>query len=100
MSFRPVSAAILALAFAVMALTPAAAQDDSGAIKALILPMMSEVAPGPAAEIFTDCIIAEAQPAEIAALAAASGPSVEVGQLINTVLARPETLACAANKAQ
>lgn len=100
MSIRSLSAVTLALTLSVIAAAPVTAQDESGAIKALILPMMVEVAPGPAAEIFTDCIIAEAQPAEIATLAAATGPSVQIGQLINTVLARPETLACAANKAQ
>ncbi len=82
------------------AAAPALAQDESGAIKALILPMMAEVAPGPAAEVFTDCIIAAAQPAELATFAAATGPSNEIGALISNVLARPDTLACAAAAAQ
>lgn len=80
--------------------TVLAAQVDTAPIKALILPMMAEVTPGAAAEVFTDCIIGQSTEAELAAFAAASGPSTEVGALISTVLARPETLACASAAAE
>jgi hypothetical protein len=100
MTRRTTTGLVATLALLAAAAVPAFAQDESGAIKALILPMLAEVAPGPAAEVFTDCIIAAAEPAEIAVLAAASGPSTEIGALINTVLARPDTLACAAAAAQ
>ena len=70
----------LVAAFSLLAAAaPALAQDESGAIKALILPMMVEVAPGPAAEVFTDCIIAAAQPAELATFAAATEACTSAG---------------------
>jgi hypothetical protein len=70
------------------------AQVDTAPIKAVIEPMMSEVAPGPAAVVLTECIIAHATAVELATFAAAAGPSNELGAMISAVLARPETLGC------
>jgi len=80
-----------------MAALPAAAAAQSAAhdqAAALIGPMLQEMAPGRGGEVFTACIIAAATPEELAALVAAPAPSQAVGQLINTILARPEVLAC------
>jgi hypothetical protein len=82
--------------FAVLAGTCALAQTEvhDKAI-ALIGPMMQEVAPGRGGEVFTACVVSLATPEELAAFAAAPGPSQEVGAMVTTVLARPETMACA-----
>jgi len=74
----------------------AMAQDDAAttAARALILPMLAETAPGPASVVLTDCVIASATPEEIATFAAASAPSMAVGQKITEILARPDSISC------
>ncbi len=63
----------------------------------VVTPMMQEVAPGRAGEIFTACVVQNATEQEIAVIAmgAVTGPSAEIGALVSAILARPETLACA-----
>lgn len=79
-----------------LALLPAAAfaQSAEDQAAALVLPMIQEIQPGQAGVILTGCIIAAASADEVGALAAAPGPSVEVGSLINAILARPATMQC------
>jgi hypothetical protein len=83
----------LTLALLLMA-APALAQTPAEVADALILGMMEEVAPGPAARVLTDCVLAAATEDEVAAFAAAPGPSAELGALINTLLARPAAVDC------
>jgi hypothetical protein len=64
------------------------------AAKALVLPMLAETAPGPASVVLTDCVIASATPDEVAAFAAAGAPSMEIGQMITAILARPDSISC------
>ena len=84
------------LATALFLLTPAAAlaQDDAQKATALVLPMIQEIQPGAAGEVLTGCIIGAATAEEIAAFAAAPGPSMEIGAVINGILARPATMQC------
>ncbi len=88
---------VLTLAALVMALPVAViAQDDAAATaaRALLLPMLQETAPGAAGEVLTDCVIAAATPEEIAAFAAAAGPSMEIGASITEILVRPAATSC------
>jgi hypothetical protein len=74
----------------------AMAQDDAAATaaRALLLPMLQETAPGKAGEVLTDCVIASATPEEVAAFAAATGPSMEIGASITEILTRPSATTC------
>jgi uncharacterized membrane protein YeaQ/YmgE (transglycosylase-associated protein family) len=72
-----------------MALTP-----DQDKALALIGPMLQEVAPGAGGQVLATCVVGAATPEELAQLVAATGPSAEVGAIINAVIARPETIAC------
>lgn len=74
----------------------AMAQDDAAAVaaKALLLPMLQETAPGKAGEVLTDCVIMAATPEELAAFAAATGPSMEIGTSVTEILARPDATSC------
>lgn len=82
--------------YAALAGTAAFAQTPAhDAATALIGPMLQEVAPGRGGEVFTACVVAAATPEELAAFAAAPAPSQEVGAMVTTVLARPETMTCA-----
>lgn len=72
----------------------AMAQSDTDRAQALILPMIQEIQPGRAGEVLTGCIVASATAQEIAAFAAAPGPSAEIGATINAILTRPETMQC------
>ncbi|WP_085787160.1 hypothetical protein [Ketogulonicigenium robustum] len=72
---------------------PAFAQDTTRA-RALILPMLQEISPGPAGEVLADCVLAAATADELATLSAATGPSREVGALITTIVSRPAALNC------
>lgn len=85
-----------------LALVPAAAmaQSEADTARALVLPMIQEIQPGPAGEVLTGCIIAAATPEEIAAFAAAAGPSAEIGGLINGILQRPAVMQCLQAAAQ
>lgn len=83
----------LALALALLP-APALAQSAQAQASALVLPMIQEIQPGDAGVILTGCIIAAASTDEITALAAAPGPSAEIGTLINGILTRPATMQC------
>jgi hypothetical protein len=83
----------VALALAVLPLA-APAQGPADTARALILPMLQEIQPGRPGEILTDCVIGAATEAEIATFAAAPGPSLEIGAIINAILQRPATLQC------
>lgn len=74
----------------------ARAQDEAqlAAAKALVLPMLQEMAPGKAGEALTNCVMAAATPEEVAAFAAAGGPSTQIGAAITEILARPAATAC------
>ena len=99
----PVKRTVLTLALTLAAL-PAVAQtfqtEEESRAYALILPMLREMTdqmPGPSeymSQILATCVVTHAEPAERAALAAAPGPSVEVGQVINGVLPRQGVLDC------
>ena len=84
---------ILVLAFAA---APAVAQqsEEDARASAVVLPMIAEMIPGYHGQVVTACIVANAQAAEKAQLAAAAGPSPELAPLVNAVLARPETVGC------
>jgi hypothetical protein len=88
---------LMTAAFVALAAAGAAsAQDEAqlAAAQALVLPMMQEMTPGKPGEILTGCVIASATPEEIAAFAAAGGPSAEIGAMITQILARPDATAC------
>lgn len=91
---------VLAAALMAGSVGSLAAQDAATAAKALLLPMLQETAPGKAGEVLTDCVIAVATPEELAALAAAGAPSMEVGAAITAILGRPEATACISAAAQ
>ncbi len=61
----------------------------------LIAPMLEEIAPGAPGVALTGCVVANATPEELAALAAATGPSDEVGTMVSAILARQPTIDCA-----
>lgn len=84
-----------AVVLASVAAVAAAQSPDHDKAAALIGPMMQEVAPGRGGEVFTVCVVAQATPEEIAALAAAPGPSEAVGTIVTAILNRPDVLACA-----
>ena len=79
-----------------LAAAPALAQqtEEEARASATILPMLQEVAPGRDGAVLAACVVAEANPAETAAMATAPGPSAELGTLVSTILARPATLGC------
>lgn len=79
---------------AVLALLPGLALAQDGRAYALILPMIKEVAPGPAGEVLAACALATAEPAETAALEAAPAPSPEVGAVLTAILGRDAAIAC------
>lgn len=89
------SGLILALS---LAAAPAVAQslqtEEDQRAYALILPMFQEMYPGYAGQVLATCTVVHAAPEEKAAMASAPAPSAEVGQVINVVLARPETIGC------
>jgi energy-converting hydrogenase Eha subunit B len=90
----------IALALALLA-GPALAEDPKAAANALILPMIQELIPGRDGQVVAACVVAVARPDETARLAAAPGPSTEIGALITEILHRPETIGCIqATKAQ
>jgi hypothetical protein len=93
---------LLAAVLAVAPLGAAMAQDEAqlAAAQALVLPMLQEMAPGKAGEILTGCVLAAATPEEIVALAAAAGPSMEIGAKITEILARPAATSCISAAAQ
>ena len=83
---------------ALLALLPCAAFAQDAAQTAattLITPMLDEIAPGAPGVALTGCVISNATPEEIAMLAAATGPSEEVGTMISAILARQPTIDCA-----
>lgn len=88
---------ILTLALA-MAAAPALAQtlqtEEEQRAYALILPMFQEMFPGYQGQVLATCTVLYAEPAEKAAMASAPAPSVEVGQIINGIVARAETIGC------
>ncbi|NAZ38197.1 hypothetical protein [Rubellimicrobium sp. CFH 75288] len=88
--FRPL--ALLALAALPGALAAQDLSEEQTRAYALIQPMLLELTPQ--APVLAACVVRTAQPAELAQLAAAPGPSQAVGQTITAVLARPETLGC------
>ena len=85
---------ILALARALP--MPALAQQtaEDQAAYALILPMIQEMLPGYQGQVIASCTVAHATPEEKVTLASAPGPSVEVGQVINGIVARPAVTDC------
>ena len=87
--------AVLILALALSA-APAFAQqtEEDARASAVVLPMIAEMIPGYHGQVVTACIVASAQPAEKAQLAAAAGPTPELAPVVNAVLARPETVSC------
>lgn len=83
---------------AILALIPGAsfAQDAAtDAATALITPMLDEIAPGAPGVALTTCVIANATPEELTTLAAASGPSDDIGAMVSAILARQPTIDCA-----
>ena len=83
---------------AALALIPGAgfAQDPAtDAATALITPMLDEIAPGAPGVALTTCVIANATPEELATLAAATGPSDDIGTMVSAILARQPTIDCA-----
>ena len=76
--------------------SPALAQQsaEDAQANANILPIIQEMIPGYHGQVVTACVVAQAQPQEKAQLAAATGPSPELAQVVNAVLARPETVGC------
>jgi hypothetical protein len=92
----------IALAAALAALAaPALAQFSEEQTRAygVILPMLQELTPD--APVLSACVVTVAAPQEVAALAAAGRPTMEAGQVVSAVLARPETVGCIqATKAQ
>ena len=86
---------ILTLTLGLLAL-PALAQtsNEDARANAVVLPMIQEQIPGYHGQVVTACIVAQAQPAEKATLASASGPSPELAPIVNAVLARAETIGC------
>lgn len=85
------------LVLATLTLFPMAglAQDATAAATSLITPMMEEIAPGAPGVALTGCVIANATPEELATLAAATGPSNDIGTLVSAILARQPTIDCA-----
>ena len=75
---------------------PALAQTqtpEQAAANAAILPMMTEVSPQDGG-VMAACVVAVAQPAEVAQMAAAGGPTPALGPLVSAVLARPAAIDC------
>lgn len=66
---------------------------EQAAANAAILPMMTEVSPQDG-DVMAACVVAVAQPAEVAQMAAAGGPTPALGPLVSAVLARPEAIGC------
>jgi len=93
MMIRPLLATLIALCIPAAAALAQSPGHDRAAT--LIGPMMQEIAPGKGGEVFTACIVAQATPEEIAAFAAAPGPTAEVGAAITAILNRPATVTCA-----
>lgn len=60
---------------------------------AAILPMMTEVSPQDG-DVMAACVVAVAQPEEVAQMAAAGGPTPALGPLVSAVLARAEAIGC------
>jgi len=90
LKFAPLSLALGLLALPALAQTSA---EDAQA-NAIVLPMIQELIPGYHGQVVTACVVAQAQPAEKAQLAAAAEPSAELAPIVNAVLARPETIGC------
>lgn len=87
---RPLLPALL------LAATPLAAQTLSPEQQSgfdAIYPILAEVSPQDG-DVMASCVVAVAQPQEVAAMAAAGGPSAELGALVSQVLARPEAIGC------
>ena len=82
----------------VLALMPVfvVAQDATqAAVTTLIAPMLDEIAPGAPGIALTGCVVANATAEEMATLAAATGPSDDVGAMVTAILARQPTIDCA-----
>ena len=58
-----------------------------------IYPILAEVSPQDGA-VLASCVVSVAQPPEVAQMAAAGGPSDQLGALVSQIIARPETLSC------
>jgi hypothetical protein len=79
-----------------LAAAPALAQTqtpEQAAATAAILPMLTEVSPQDG-DVMAACVVAVAQPDEVAQMAAAGGPTPALGPLVSAVLARQEAIGC------
>jgi hypothetical protein len=83
----------LLLALALAASPAAALTEEETRGYAAILPMLQEVSPQDG-DVLAACVVSTAEPAEKATLAAAPGPSEELGALVSAILARPATIGC------
>lgn len=94
--------ALPALALILLACTPQA-QDDLArdAAKQTITPILAQRYPGVPVEPVANCVIDNATAGEILTLAAGTltGTTTETTRTLNTVLARPGTQVCLAEKA-
>jgi hypothetical protein len=79
-----------------LAAAPALAQqtEEEARATAAILPIVQEVVPGYAGQVVAACILANAAPEETARMAAAPGPSPDLGALITEIMARQPTIDC------
>ncbi len=92
---------VLACALSVAACSPQA-QDQIAreAARSAITPVVTERFPGLPVEPAIDCIIDNASAAQIRALAADAvlGPTESTVEIVSDIVARPETLACLAER--
>ena len=65
------------------------------AAKAVVTPIVAAQVPGPAGVALSDCIIENATASELLQLARATGADAATVNLTSSILARPETVACA-----
>ncbi len=79
-----------------LAAAPALAQgtEEDARANAVILPIVQEVVPGYTGQVVAACIIANAAPEEKATIAAAPGPSNEIGALMTSIMGRQPTIDC------
>ncbi len=90
---KPIIPILLALS---LGAGPALAQqsEEQARATAVILPIVQEVVPGYTGQVVAACIIANAAPEEKATIAAAPGPSNEIGALMTSIMGRQPTIDC------
>ena len=90
---------LIAVPLVLLAACAGTAMDpDRAAARAVVEPVVAETVPGVPGAVLAGCIMAHATDRDVAAIAADAGEEArpETVTLISEILARPETVACAA----